>query len=353
MVNLGRIPWAPTKTNIPNRQIKIKSQKEPSRVGAPKVFYIFVLFDYSPYRVLIGYNRLMIQSIATHNGRFHSDDVFSVAMLKMLFPDAKVVRSRDLDLLAGCDLVLDVGGVYDVDKLRFDHHMTGGAGQRPNGIKYSAFGLIWQQYGLEFCDGNEEVWKRLNEGFVSSFDAYDNGQKTFEITTEDAKVVQLQDIFDAYLNPNMDEPCELPDYDRQFGVATEIATLILERVRARKIAEVKSEQYFFEQWQASPDKRYVVLDKFATSGEKAEDMRELLYYVYLAPNGTWNIKALARDKGTYELKKPLPESWAGLRDTEFAEHTGVIDAAFCHDARFMCGAYSKEGALKLLEIALQ
>lgn len=295
----------------------------------------------------------MIKTIATHNGRFHSDDVFAVALLKVLFPDAQVVRTRDLDVLKTCDLVLDVGGEYDVEKLRFDHHQPGGAGARENGINYSAFGLIWKSYGLQYCQNNNEAWSRLDKGFVSSFDAYDNGQKTYEITTSDARVVELQDLFDNYLNPNIAEPAELSDYDRQFDVALGIATLILERVSKRKIAEVESEKYFFETWNKSPDKRYVVLDKFATSGEKAEDMPELLYTVFKAPNGTWNVKAMAKEKGSYESKKPMPQVWAGLRDAELAEVTGVTGAAFCHDTRFMCGAHSKAGALKLLNLALQ
>jgi len=294
----------------------------------------------------------MSKTIGTHNGRFHSDDVFSVALLKTLHPSAKVIRSRDTEILNTCDLVLDVGNVYDVETHRFDHHQPETAGARANGIRYSAFGLIWQTYGLEYCKGNEEVWKRLNEGFVSSFDAYDNGQKTYEIIVEDAKVVELQDIFDNYLNPNMNEPSELEDYDRAFKGAVKLAQLILSRVTKRKLAEVESEQYFYGEWLNSPDRRYVVLEKFATSGQKAEDMPELLYYVFHAPNGTWNVKALAKDKGSYESKKPFPEAWAGHRDKELAELTGVEDAAFCHNSRHMCGAQSKEGALKLLELAL-
>lgn len=294
----------------------------------------------------------MIQTIGTHNGKFHSDDVFSVALLTTLFPDATVVRSRDQEVLDTLDLVLDVGGVYDVAKNRFDHHQVGGAGDRPNGIRYSAFGLTWQAYGLDYCQQNEVAHKRLFDGFVSSFDAYDNGQNTFEITTEDASVVQLQDIFDKYLNPNSDDSSELTDYDMAFNSAVEIAKVILSRVVARQIAKVKSEQYFFDQWQASPDRRYVVLDKHANSGEKAEDMPELLYYVYQSPNKNWHVQAMTKGKGTFDTKKPLPEQWAGLRDSEFAECTGVEDAVFCHNNLHLCGTRSKDGALKLLELAL-
>ena len=293
-----------------------------------------------------------IKTIGTHNGRFHSDDVFSVALLKVLYPDAKIVRSRDLEVLDTCDLVLDVGGIYDVSTLRFDHHMPGGAGARANGVNFSAFALIWKKFGLEYCSGNTEAWGRLDAGFVSSFDAYDNGQKTYEITVDDARVVELQDLFDKYMNPNISESAKLSDYDRQFDASVALAQLILDRATKRKIAEVDSEKYFYESWQSSPDKRYVVLEKFATSGEMAEQMPELLYTVFKSPNGTWNVKGMAKEKGSYEVKKPFPAEWAGLRDQEMADTTGVQDASFCHNQLFMCGAHSREGALELLQLAL-
>ena len=50
------------------------------------------------------------KTIATHNGNFHADDVFSVAALKSLFPSFKLIRTRDLKIIARADIVVDVGG---------------------------------------------------------------------------------------------------------------------------------------------------------------------------------------------------------------------------------------------------
>lgn len=38
------------------------------------------------------------------------------------FQDAVIIRTRDTAELDLCDVVVDVGGVYDPDKHRFDHH---------------------------------------------------------------------------------------------------------------------------------------------------------------------------------------------------------------------------------------
>ncbi|MCK4742237.1 MAG: MYG1 family protein, partial [Sulfuriflexus sp.] len=115
------------------------------------------------------------KTIATHNGNFHADDVFSIAALKSIFPSFNLVRTRDLELIAKADIVLDVGGEYDPDTDRFDHHQRGGAGERENGIPYSSFGLIWQKYGLEICQGNQDVANAVDTGLVSTIDAIDCG----------------------------------------------------------------------------------------------------------------------------------------------------------------------------------
>jgi len=49
----------------------------------------------------------------------------------------------------------------------------------------------------------------------------------------------------------------------------------------------------------------------------------------------------------------LPSAWAGLRDAELQKVSGVEDAVFCHRALFTAVARSKEGAIKLAQIALQ
>lgn len=67
---------------------------------------------------------MSIPKIGTHNGTFHSDEVLACYMLKVLpeYREATVVRSRDPQVLGDCEIVVDVGAVYDHDKLRYDHH---------------------------------------------------------------------------------------------------------------------------------------------------------------------------------------------------------------------------------------
>lgn len=62
--------------------------------------------------------------IGTHNGKFHCDEALACYMLQLLpeYSHAHIVRTRDSDKLKECDIVVDVGGVYDPKSHRYDHH---------------------------------------------------------------------------------------------------------------------------------------------------------------------------------------------------------------------------------------
>src|ERR1700743_3805913 len=100
--------------------------------------------------------------LITHSEDFHTDDVFATALLLELFPDAEVIRSRDEAVIATGDIVYDVGKVYDPALGRFDHHQAQ-AGKRENGIIYSSFGLLWREYGLQYCGDDKAVWDVIDK----------------------------------------------------------------------------------------------------------------------------------------------------------------------------------------------
>jgi uncharacterized UPF0160 family protein len=62
---------------------------------------------------------------------------------------------------------------------------------------------------------------------------------------------------------------------------------------------------------------------------------------------------MRKEKKSFINRKDLPFSWSGLRDEEFQKVTGVSDAVFCHRALFLAVAKSKEGAIKLAQLALE
>ena len=64
--------------------------------------------------------------IGTHSGTFHCDEILAVFLLQSLpeFQSHEVLRTRDLELLDQCDIVVDVGSVFDPARKRFDHHQS-------------------------------------------------------------------------------------------------------------------------------------------------------------------------------------------------------------------------------------
>jgi uncharacterized UPF0160 family protein len=69
---------------------------------------------------------LSLRSVGTHDGSFHADEVTACGLLLLfgLVDREKIVRSREPELLAKCEYVCDVGGVYDPEIKRFDHHQV-------------------------------------------------------------------------------------------------------------------------------------------------------------------------------------------------------------------------------------
>lgn len=287
--------------------------------------------------------------IATHNGKFHADDVFGAALLRALFPNVEIVRSRDEAELKKADIVFDVGAIYDPAQKRFDHHQQG-APKRPNGITYSAFGLLWREFGLHYCDGNEELWKRIDTDLIQFIDARDNGDELYVLNDKNVGPYSVSDVISLF-NPLSNDESE--DFDSQFMKAVELATLILDRIKAKILDQLIDEDYFRRAYEKSKDKRYAVLDKYLDVTGIAEKYPELLFVVFPAEaNAQWMLLTVRVSLLGFEARKFLPESWGSLRNEELAAVTGVEDAVFCHTKRFVAAARSKEGTMQLLYSAL-
>lgn len=95
--------------------------------------------------------------IGTHNGTFHCDEALAVSMLKLLprFAAHDVLRSRDEAQLARCEVVVDVGGAFDAEKLRFDHHQRGfeQVFDDKRSTKLSSAGLVYK------CALGQKIWR--------------------------------------------------------------------------------------------------------------------------------------------------------------------------------------------------
>lgn len=283
-------------------------------------------------------------TVVTHNGIFHADDVFSIAALKKVFPAFDLVRSRDPEVIINADVVVDVGGVYDEDTNRFDHHQRGGAGARDNGIPYSSFGLIWKKYGSRICEGNEDIAKAVDAGLVSAIDAIDCGH----VEGVPQGISLSQSI--SMLNPTWEEDA---DIDRCFDDAVDLASRLLQRFIASASGGVNAKALVAEAIEKAKDPRVIVLQQFTPWKRTVHNLSEqALYVVYPSQTGQWRLQCVPVEPGSFENKKSLPAPWGGLSGEELQRVTGVNDAMFCHNGLFIAGAESFDSVMRMAESAV-
>lgn len=292
------------------------------------------------------------KKLITHNGVFHTDDIFACATLITYLErnslKFELVRTRDKELIASGDFVFDVGDVYDEEKNRFDHHQKGGAGRRANGIEYSSLGLIWKKFGRELC-ASDRVWEIIDKDLVSPIDAGDNGQELFDSKHEVFPYL-LQNAMGLFGRTWKEDPEKNNEY---FLQAVEVAKKILQREIKWAEDAVDAEDKVLRNYEDAKDKRIVILDKDYPYQVALSRFPEPLFVVYeRMSDHLWAVRAVRLNFKTFKNRKDLPTSWAGLRDEAMANVSGVEDAVFCHRGLFMALAKSKSGALALAERAV-
>ncbi|MEX2341011.1 MAG: MYG1 family protein [Candidatus Paceibacterota bacterium] len=292
-----------------------------------------------------------MQKVVTHNGAFHADDVFAVATLQLHFgiENVEVIRTRDEEIIASGDIVVDVGGVYDPAHQRFDHHQSG-APVRDNGIPYAAFGLIWKHYGEAVC-GIKEIADKIEEKLVMPIDANDNGISIYQLTEHNIKPVTISDVI-AILCPARGSA---EDADASFLPTVTLARVIIEKTIAHAKEKAEMKALAAEVYERTEDKRVLQFDS-PMSKSLMIDYPEVLFIISPedpAGNQNWLATAIAVSKNTFELRQRFPKDWGGLRNEELVKVSGIKGAIFCHRNGFVFVAGSKEGVLEAVEKALE
>lgn len=284
--------------------------------------------------------------IVTHNGHFHADELLAVAALLLKYPNAEVIRSRSEEVIASADIAVDVGQIYDPAKLRFDHHQKGGAGDRPNGIPYASFGLVWRQYGEDLAGGVEEA-KIIEERIAMPIDANDNGIDLYEMKFTGFRDYALGDFFEtfAYGSETME------DYEAGFTKALVVARDFLDREIAAAKDTVSDWNKVKEIYSLSEDKKIIVLPE-PMHWKKVLIPLETYYVVSGRQDNQWAARAVPKNSYGFELKKPFPTSWGGLSHKTLGDVSGVPSAVFCHRDCWLAVAETKEGAIELAKKAL-
>jgi uncharacterized UPF0160 family protein len=290
--------------------------------------------------------------IGTHPGNFHADEVFAVATLALTTDEPPlVVRTRDEGVLAACDVRVDVGGRSDPSTGDFDHHQRGGAGERPNGIRYASFGLVWREHGIALT-ASQDAADAIDQRIVQGVDANDTGQTIMTSLVGDVRPMSISGIIGA-MNAAWDEELTSQEEDARFADAVDLARRILERELAGAAAFGRAQQLVRAAIARAGDPRVVELDRNMPWREAVvTEAPEALFVAYPKSDG-WGLQAVPRELGQFANRLDLPEEWAGRSGADLARVSGVPDAVFCHAARFYASAGSRAGVMALAAGALE
>lgn len=287
--------------------------------------------------------------VVTHNGRFHADEVFAVATLNILHKGClKVIRSRDPKVWKKGDYVVDVGQVYDSKTNHFDHHQKGGAGVRENGVPYASFGLVWKNFGVVLA-GDEEAASQIDKMLVQGIDVIDNGIS--ELNPRVEKKVSIYDVSAIISMFNQTWKEEVSD--KKFFEAIYMAEKVLARMIERENDEKEGKILVKKYYEDSSNKKIIILEKQFLPWESVLNKKsEPLFVIEPNSNGGWKVKTVRDNPDDFKNRKDLPEAWAGKADDELQKISEVDDAIFCHNARFIVTAKSKQGAIALAQKAI-
>ncbi|XP_059051756.1 MYG1 protein [Achroia grisella] len=346
--------------------------------------YAFVYYTtknpprFSGVRLLSGYFNKM--KIGTHDGVFHCDEVLACYMLKRLpqYKDAEIVRTRDPGKLKECDIVVDVGAVYDHENKRYDHHqrefnetlstLKPTLGDKYK-IKLSSAGLVYAFYGeqmLQELAPKESpltpsdlniIYKKVYESLIEEIDAIDNGVPM----TDDEPKYKIRTHLSARvarLNPNWNSNQQI-DINEVFKKAM---VLVSEEL-------LHTVNYFISTWLPARDYVKSAIDsrfEIHSSGQILEfterfpwkehlfDLEtemelghEIKYVLFNDKPGSWRVQAVPVSPTSFILRKPLSKKWWGVRDEILSDVAQIEGCIFCHSTGFIGGNVSREGALQM------
>ncbi|KAG1135529.1 hypothetical protein G6F37_011255 [Rhizopus arrhizus] len=315
------------------------------------------------------------KSIGTHNGLFHCDEALAVYLLRQTkeFKEAQLVRSRDPNLLSKCDVLVDVGGEFDPDRLRFDHHQTGFSESFIGGdIKLSSAGLIYKYFGKEIInnilnqslnqndsEGLDLIYKKLYNVFVRPIDAIDNG-----IPSASGGILYVDCTGITHrvrrLNPQWyekkSEALELERFEKASALVGQefhqhLDEIITSWIPSRQLVQ-KAFQNRFKHHKSG---KIIVLETYCpwTDHLSAIDTNNVFYAIYPATEHDWRVQCVKKRGSVFESRHPLPRRWRGLPTERLRQITNLETAMFVHASGFIGGCNNYSDAIKMAEMALK
>ena len=243
--------------------------------------------------------------------------------------------------------------IYDIGRGKFDHHQAD-AKLRESGIKYSSFGLLFEEYGKDYLKQQkikdiDEVYTGIVKDLVEGIDAIDNG--VFPEIKASYKVKTISDVIKLY-NPSFKSK---KTEEEQFIKAVELAKEIFIQLQDQVVGKVKAKKIVEEKLK-NTNKEYLELEEYMPYEEtilKSEYGQNIKFVMYPSNRGGYGIKTIKKSLEDKTDRQSFPESWAGLEKEELEKKSGIKDINFCHSNRFLVTCNTKEAAYQVLKEVLE
>lgn len=261
----------------------------------------------------------IIPSVAmTHAGKFHADDVFSAALLRILNPNIRFERvlsvPEDFD-----------GIVFDIGWGKFDHHQSG-APVRENGVPYAAFGLLWKEFGSELL--GEEA-DSFDEHFIQPLDLEDNTGCGHPLA---CAISAFNPCWDSDEDPN-----------ENFLKAVDVAFAILSR-KIEEVNGIRRAGTLVNNAVKQMQDKIVILERFAP-WKQFVIQSDAEFVVSPSHRGGFSAQGVPLTLQDNTLRLPFPKEWAGKSADELQKLTGIATLRFCHNNRFLISADTLQDAV--------
>lgn len=287
-------------------------------------------------------NEILPRSCATHSGTFHADEVTACAMLLLygLIDRDHIYRTRDPKVIDTCAFACDVGGIYEINRRRFDHHQAEYRG------KLSSAGMVLK-YLKTIKAIDEKYYYFLNRSLILGVDAIDNGRITPRVGHCSYSSI-ISNFVPITYSANEKE------LNNAFFDALDFAYGHLKRLAQRYDYIHNCKEHV--KTSMDPNKKFLYFDAPMPWMESFFELGGVSHpaqFVVMPSGKHWKLRGIPptfEDK--MKVRIPLPAKWGGLLYENLKKASGIEGAIFCHKGLFISVWETKEDALKALDLVL-
>lgn len=362
---------------------------------------VFTIEDEEELKILLNkYSDKNIKKVITHSGYFHADEVMGCLLIRYLkdYKNYIIIRSRNFDVIKYGDIVLDVGDIFDHEKLRYDHHQktfTDSFSDKFN-IRLSSAGLIYKFYGKESIKNIIKSWGlsneylnekeneniefihiRIYETLIKMIDAIDNGYEKYDKKDKNGNQIIINYNNESgyckrvhRLNINYQKLKNF-SFDENFILALNLAEeefieslsficfihmpgyIYVKNAYDNRFSFHKSGQVIYLE-NESPWKEHLlkIEEEHLERIENKNDYKPILYTISKMPGDRFVIGTVPLKLGSFAYKKGIAKSLRGYSNDTNDMIVNISDIKFIHKSGFTGGTLSLKSAIEVVELSL-